>query len=69
VKRFDGRLEKHQHFKCIECKKIVDFHYKPFDEIRVPKNITRKFAVLRQTVYLEGLCDSCRTSACRKGQR
>lgn len=59
VKRFDGCLETHQHFKCIKCRRIFDFHYKPFDNIAVPKNISRKFTVLRKTVYLEGICDLC----------
>lgn len=60
VKRFDGRLETHQHFKCIKCKRIVDFHYKPFDNISIPKNISSTYTVLRKTVYLEGICDLCR---------
>ena len=60
VKRFDGGPENHQHFKCVKCKKIIDFHYKPFDNITVPKNISEKYTVLRKTVYLEGVCDSCR---------
>lgn len=60
VKRFDGVLETHQHFKCLKCRRIVDFHYKPFDKITVPKNIGRKFTVLKTTVYLEGICDLCR---------
>ena len=62
VKRFDGKLETHQHFKCVKCKRIFDFHYKPFDNIAVPKSISRKFIVLKKTVYLEGICDSCRNS-------
>jgi Fur family peroxide stress response transcriptional regulator len=60
VKRFDGRLDTHQHFKCIKCKRIVDFHYKPFDNIPIPKNISRRFTVLKKTVYFEGVCDFCR---------
>jgi Fur family peroxide stress response transcriptional regulator len=60
VKRFDGQLETHQHFKCVKCKRIIDFHYKPFDNIAVPKNISRRFTVLRKTVYFEGVCDVCR---------
>jgi Fur family peroxide stress response transcriptional regulator len=65
VKRFDGRLETHQHFKCIKCKRIVDFHYKPFDNIEVPKNISRTFTVLKKTVFLEGICDLCKKRADR----
>jgi len=59
VKRFDGNLEGHQHFKCIKCKKIIDFHHKPFNNIELPKSIEGKFTVLRKTVLLEGLCGTC----------
>ncbi|MHC4617086.1 MAG: Fur family transcriptional regulator [Planctomycetota bacterium] len=64
AKRFDANLESHQHFKCINCKRIFDFHHEPFDRIEVPKSIKRKFTVLRKTVYLEGIC-----TACKKTQR
>lgn len=59
AKRFDGNLEHHQHFKCIKCRRIVDFHYKPFDNIKLPAKISKKFTVLKKTVYLEGVCDLC----------
>jgi len=60
AKRFDGNLKSHQHFKCVKCKRIVDFHHRPFDNIPVPKSISKKFTVLRKTVYFEGICDLCR---------
>ena len=60
VKRFDGNLKSHQHFKCIKCKRIIDFYHKPFDNISIPKSVSKKFIVLKKTVYLEGICDSCR---------
>ena len=60
ARRFDGDSEKHQHFKCIQCKRIVDFHHKAFDQIKVPASIARRFTVLSRRVYLEGICDSCR---------
>jgi len=59
-RRFDGGLHEHQHFKCVKCKRIVDFHHKPFDNIKLPAEISKKFTVLRKTVYLEGICDLCR---------
>lgn len=59
VKRFDAGLEIHQHFKCTKCKRIIDFHHKPFDNINVPRAIANKFKVLKTTVYLEGICDKC----------
>ena len=60
VRRFDGGMEKHQHIKCVKCKRIVDFHHKPFDIIRLPASIGNKFTVLRKSVYLEGICDLCK---------
>ncbi len=60
ARRYDAGFEKHQHFRCIKCKRVVDFHHKPFDNIRVPQDIAKKFTILRKTVYLEGICDLCR---------
>ncbi len=60
VRRYDGVVRNHQHFKCVKCKKVFDFHYKPFDDIKVPASIGKKFNVLKKTVYLEGICRSCR---------
>ena len=58
-KRFDANLQAHQHFKCVRCRKIIDFHHEPFDNIVVPADIAKKFTVLRKAVYLEGICDLC----------
>ena len=60
VKRFDGNTESHQHFKCIQCKRIIGFHHEPFERVSVLKSLADKFVVSRTTVYVEGLCDQCR---------
>jgi len=60
AKRFDANLKNHQHFKCLKCRRIIDFHHEPFDRIDVPENLASRFTVMRKTVYLEGFCDSCR---------
>jgi Fur family peroxide stress response transcriptional regulator len=59
VRRFDGGTDNHQHFKCIKCKRIVDFQHKSFEDIKLPSNLAKKFIILRKTVYLEGICDLC----------
>jgi Fur family transcriptional regulator, peroxide stress response regulator len=61
-RRFDGNLESHQHFRCIRCKRVLDFHHAPFDNIAVPEEVQSRFEVLRTTVYLEGICDQCRSA-------
>lgn len=60
AKRFDANLKPHQHFKCLKCRRIIDFHHEPFDRIEPPENLATRFSVLRTTVYLEGLCDVCK---------
>ncbi len=59
AKRFDANLDSHQHFKCVKCKRIIDFHHEPYDQIPTPKHLPAEFAVLRTTVYVEGVCDLC----------
>jgi Fur family peroxide stress response transcriptional regulator len=59
ARRYDAGTGEHQHFKCIKCKRILDFHHKPFDDIKIPASINKKFKILRKTVYLEGICDLC----------
>ena len=58
-KRFDANLDAHQHFRCVKCKTIIDFHHEPFDNVPIPKYLTQGFQVLRQTVYFEGICGNC----------
>jgi len=59
AKRFDANLKNHQHFKCLKCRRIIDFHHDAFDRIEIPRNLAARFTVLKKTVYVEGLCDRC----------
>ena len=59
AKRFDANFESHQHFKCAKCKRIIDFHHKPFDNIKIPSSLAKRFKILRKTICLEGTCKSC----------
>lgn len=61
-RRYDGGLENHQHFRCIKCGKVIDFHYEPFDNIEVPQHLQGQFEIMRKTVYLEGICGTCRNN-------
>ena len=58
-KRFEGNLQTHQHFKCVKCRRIIDFCHKPFDNINIPAILSKQFTILRKTVYIEGICDKC----------
>ncbi len=67
VRRYDGNLENHQHFRCVNCGKVIDFHCGQFDDISIPDDIEENFVVLRKTVYLEGLCQSCKSELNSQG--
>ena len=62
-RRFDGDLGDHQHFLCVKCGKVIDFHYEPFDNIEVPAHLQGQFQIMRKTVYLEGTCETCSISS------
>jgi Fur family peroxide stress response transcriptional regulator len=59
VKRFDGGMENHQHFRCTQCRRIIDFDHKPFGSIAIPAELANSFLITRSTVYLEGICRYC----------
>ncbi len=59
VRRYDAVLDNHQHFRCIKCKRILDFHCDEFDNIETPEFLKDKCTVLRSSVYFEGLCSDC----------
>jgi Fur family peroxide stress response transcriptional regulator len=58
-KRFDAELEDHLHFKCLKCRKIIDFHRESIKNIEVPEEIAEQCEVLRKTIYFEGICGKC----------
>ena len=58
-RRYDGGMEDHQHFLCIKCGRVIDFHYEPFNDLQVPDAVKGQFKILRTTVYLEGVCQAC----------
>ena len=59
TKRYDGAMENHQHFRCVKCRKIIDFYHRPYEKIEGPGVIEGVYMVLKTTVYLEGVCEEC----------
>ena len=58
-RRFDANLKPHYHFRCIYCKKIIDFESSEYANIKIPEDIKKNFKVLRQKIILEGICPTC----------
>ncbi len=60
AKRFDADVASHQHFGCVKCRKIIDFKYPAFENMKLPREIREDFTVLSKTVYVQGICSKCR---------
>jgi Fur family peroxide stress response transcriptional regulator len=60
-RRYDPNIENHHHFRCVICNSIIDFDYKPYDDIIVPSDIKKRSTVTSKKVLLEGYCNKCRT--------
>jgi Fur family peroxide stress response transcriptional regulator len=58
-KRFDSDTQPHHHFRCIKCNRIVDFHNRSFDRVKIPAEFQKRFNILRKRIVLEGICDKC----------
>lgn len=58
-RRFDPETRNHQHFRCLKCGNIIDFHSELYDNLKIPKEIKNKFKVTRKRVILEGFCKNC----------
>ena len=65
VVRYDSDIDSHQHFRCVKCKRIVDFHYKQFDNIALPTDMLGNCKVIKATLYVEGVCDECLSKECK----
>lgn len=59
-RRYDPNVQNHHHFRCVNCNSIIDFNYKPYEDIIIPGDIKKRFSVLNKKVLLEGYCDKCR---------
>lgn len=58
-RRYDADLKQHYHFRCLECKKIIDFESPEYDNINIPEDIKKRFKVYNQKIILEGICPDC----------
>lgn len=59
AKRYDPDMATHHHFRCTRCNKIIDFHNKDYDNIRVPKEFGKGYEITGIKVVVEGLCNKC----------
>jgi len=57
--RFDINLKVHHHLVCTRCKKIEDFYWPDFDQMKLPRSICNWGKIDLKNVVLSGLCSQC----------
>jgi Fur family peroxide stress response transcriptional regulator len=59
VRRYDGMMERHHHFHCIRCKRILDVRPEALEEPPLPSLRDERFKVIDFRILLEGICKKC----------
>jgi Fur family ferric uptake transcriptional regulator/Fur family peroxide stress response transcriptional regulator len=55
--RFDGRVDRHFHFKCVSCGNIYDIEA---EDIKVAENLRDKgYLILEYEISMKGICKNC----------
>ncbi|TDF94186.1 peroxide-responsive transcriptional repressor PerR [Paenibacillus piri] len=57
--RFDADMSDHYHALCEQCGKLVDFAYKPLDDLERTAGLETGFLVKSHRVEVYGLCSEC----------
>ncbi|MCS7461377.1 peroxide-responsive transcriptional repressor PerR [Paenibacillus doosanensis] len=60
--RFDADMSDHYHALCEECGKLVDFAYKPLDDLEKTAGQETGFLVKSHRVEVYGICAECATA-------
>lgn len=64
--RFDGNINRHHHFVCVECHKVRDFYDDDFDRLNAPQTISRLGEINSVHVELRGVCNDCQGKKMQK---
>ncbi len=60
IKRYDGIMERHHHFHCLKCHRIIDVYDKRLEEINIPDVVAKRFTVVDTKIVFAGICDQCK---------
>jgi len=67
--RFDGNVERHDHFTCLSCRRVFDVP--PASAARTPRRVAARagFEILDHRVEFYGRCAACRGRRARRTTR
>ncbi len=61
--RFDPKQERHHHFLCLSCGKIVDFTSDSLNDLRLPPSLQAYGRAIEAQVEVRGYCKDCDAGA------
>lgn len=61
--RFDPNVERHHHFVCTSCGRVIDFYWPEFDEMIPPEAARELGSILAPQAELRGICKQCQSSS------
>ena len=59
-RRYDGRVHRHYHVRCVECGKISDVSEGEFGDLDAAARSACEFEILSHQLQFEGLCKDCK---------
>lgn len=63
VRRYDGVVERHHHFHCLKCHRIIDIYDERLEKIDIPMDLDEKLTVFDSKIVFEGICDRCKKNS------
>lgn len=57
--RFDANTDRHHHFVCTECLKVIDFLWPGFDSLPIPDDAKKLGIVQTPQAEIRGICSEC----------
>ena len=57
--RYDANIDPHHHLVCTNCKKIEDFYWPEFDNLKTPNEINNWGDIQSRNIEVRGLCREC----------
>jgi Fur family transcriptional regulator, peroxide stress response regulator len=60
--RYDANMERHHHFICGKCGKIIDLYSEDFNSIALPDSVGDIGKVEYVHIEVRGICNKCRKS-------
>ena len=67
--RFDGNVERHDHFTCLACRRVFDVPPAPADGSRRRVAVGTGFEVLDHRIEFYGVCAACGRRRARRVSR